>query len=99
MKCVKSAEKKEVTITYDVEVLRARELKEGFVVFDAKVNGIIIYGMKYSEGTSKKGEEYTMISFPNQKGKDDNYYNHVFFPISNELKESIIAMLQKKLSE
>ena len=78
---------------YEVEVLRAKDFtKDGgkrTVSFDLKVNGITIYGMWYREYTSKEGKEGSMLSFPSQKGSDGNYYNHVWFPISADLKNAI----------
>ena len=79
---------------YDVQVTKAREVKEGSVAFDMEVNGISVYGCWYNEYKTKEGKEGTMISFPSYKNKD-NYYNHVWFPISKELKEYIIAQIEK----
>lgn len=87
---------KETNVTYEAEVTRAKEIKDGTVAFDMKVNGVTIYGCFYREYTSKEGKEGTMISLPSQKSeKDGKYYNHVFFPISKEMKDNIIAQLEK----
>jgi hypothetical protein len=84
------------TQNYDVKVLKAKEIKEGNVVFDMAVNGVIIYGCWYKEGTSKKnGEEYHLISFPSQKSqKDGKYYSHCWFKIEDDVKQEIIDQLQ-----
>lgn len=79
---------------YDVQVTKAREVKEGSVAFDMEVNGITVYGCWYNEYKTKEGKDGTMISFPSYKNKG-NYYNHVWFPISKELKEDIIAQIEK----
>lgn len=79
---------------YDVKVTRAKEVKEGSVAFDMEVNGITVYGCWYNEYKTKEGKEGTMISFPSYKN-NDNYYNHVWFPISKELKDDIIAQIEK----
>lgn len=97
----KSTANNETKVTYNVEVTRAKEVKEGRVVFDAKVNGVAVSGMVYVEYTNAKGEDGTLISFPQVKGKNkdengkDVYYNTVWFPISAELKANIIEQLEK----
>lgn len=83
------------TNTYDVKVTRAKETKEGQVVFDMIVNGVNIYSCWYREGKDKNGKDYTMISFPSQKADNGKYYNHCWFKIEDDLKEEIIAQLQK----
>lgn len=79
---------------FDVKVTRAREVKEGSVAFDMEVNGVTVYGCWYNEYKTKEGKEGTMISFPSYKN-DDKYYNHVWFPISKELKDNIVAQIEK----
>lgn len=91
---MKGSTKTQETSNYTAKVTRAKEVKEGQVVFDMVVNGITIYGCWYREG-EKDGKEYHLISFPSQKGKDDKYYNHVWFKISDELQADIIDQLQK----
>lgn len=91
---MKGSTKSEATNTnYDVKVTRAKEIKEGQVVFDMVVNGITIYGCWYREG-NKNGKDYTMISFPSQKGANENYYNHCWFKIEEDVKANIIEQLQ-----
>lgn len=79
---------------YDVQVTRAKEVKEGSVAFDMEVNGITIYGCWYNEYKTKEGKDGTLISFPSYKN-NDKYYNHVWFPVSAELKADIIAQIEK----
>ena len=79
---------------FDVKVTRAREVKEGSVAFDMEVNGITVYGCWYNEYKTKEDKEGTMISFPSYKN-GDKYYNHVWFPISKELKDNIVAQIEK----
>lgn len=92
---IKGSTKTENTQNYDVKVTRAKELEAGTIVFDTVVNGITIYGMFYRAGLDKNGKEYELISFPSHKGKDDKYYNYVWFKIDDELKAEIIAQLGK----
>lgn len=80
---------------YDVKVSRAKETKEGTVAFDMIVNGVTIYGCWYREGKDKNGNDYNIISFPSHKGNDDKYYNWAWFKIEDDVKEDIIAQLQK----
>lgn len=80
---------------YDVKVSRAKEIKEGTVVFDVVVNGITIYGCWYREGKDKNGKDYSLISFPSQQAENGKYYNHCWFKIEDDVKNNIIAQLQK----
>lgn len=85
-------------IAYEVEVLKAKEVKDGVVAFDMKVNGVTLYGCWYREYINKEGKEGTMISFSSYKANNGEYYNHAWFPISNELKLDIIDKIATKLS-
>ena len=90
-----STKTNETETNYDCKVTRAKEVNESTVVFDMVVNGVTIYGCWYREGKDKNNNEYTMISFPSHKGGDDKYYNHCWFKIEDDVKEDIIAQLQK----
>ena len=99
---MKGAEKKEKRVEYDVNVLRAKDFTEKSkldtnVAFDMEVNGIKIYGCWLKEGTGKDGKEYSLISLPSKKGKDGNYYNVLWFPISEELTKEIREQIVKIL--
>jgi DNA-binding cell septation regulator SpoVG len=85
----------ENTVEYSVEVLKAKEVKDGKIIFDMEVNSIKIYGCWYNEYKTKDGKDGTMLSFPSYKGSDGNYYNYVWFPISTDLKNDIIAQIEK----
>jgi len=87
--------KKQNNVEYSVEVLKAKEVKDGKIIFDMEVNDIKIYGCWYNEYKTKDGKDGTMLSFPSYKGSDDNYYNYVWFPISTDLKANIIAQIEK----
>lgn len=82
-------------VEYKATVLKAKEVKDGKVTFDMEVNGIKIYSCWYNEYKNKSGKEGTMLSFPSYKGSDGNYYNYVWFPISQEMKNDIIAQIEK----
>ena len=87
---------------YNVKVTRATFIKneesEQVIGFDMKVNGINIYGAIYRSGTSKKGKEYELISFPAREGTGAHkgkYFNHCYFPINDTLLEDIKEQLGK----
>lgn len=84
----------------EIEVLRAKDFtkddakeNECSIVFDMKVNGVTIYGCWYRTGSDKKGEDYEMVSFPSQKGKDGKYYNHAYV----QLQQSDIDLIAKAI--
>ena len=84
---------------YDVEVTRAKDLsKDGknIFAFDMTVNGVKIYGCTYREGV-KDGKEWSLVDFPSVKGKDGEYYNRVWFPVSKELCGLIAKAIEEKL--
>lgn len=85
-----------------IEVLRAKDLtkddakeNECSIVFDMKVNGVTIYGCWYRTGSDKKGEDYEMVSFPSQKGKDGKYYNHAYVQLQQSDIDFISAEIEK----
>lgn len=75
------------------EVSRVIMFQSGTVAFNLTVNGITIYGCRVVEG--KNGD---FISFPQQKGRDNKYYNIVFVPISNEDSNKILAEVERQLN-
>lgn len=81
-------------VEYNCEVIRAREVKEGRVAFDMKVNGVTVYGCWYVEG-EKDGKPYTIINLPQYKADNGKYYSWAWFPMSNEVKQNIIEQLEK----
>ena len=87
-----------------IEVLRAKDFtkddakeNECSIVFDMKVNGVTIYGCWYRTGSDKKGEDYEMVSFPSQKGKDGKYYNHAYVQLQQSDIDFISADIEKLL--
>lgn len=85
-----------------IKVLRAKDFtkedQEGCAIsFDMEVNGVNIYGCWYREGKNKKGEDYSMVSFPSQKGKDDKYYNHAWVKLSEEDVKCIGQAIERML--
>ena len=85
-------------INFDIIVTKAKVIGEGRVNFNILVNGISIYGMHLIEYTNKEGQSGTLINFPQWKGEKEGkptYNNYCFFPISKELKEDIIKMIDE----
>jgi len=81
-----------------IEVIRAKDFTEDgkdgcSIVFDMKVNGVTIYGCWYREGKDKKGEDFQLVSFPSQKGKDGKYYSHAYV----KLQQSDIDLISKQI--
>lgn len=88
----------EQEMNYSVQVKRAHEFDNSDDIgFDMVANGVTIYNCIYKQGVSKDGEEYTFVSFPSRKGKDDKYYNFAYFKISDELLKDIESQIEKLL--
>lgn len=64
------------------------------VRFALTVNGVTVYGCNVVEG--KNGD---FISFPSYKGKDGNYYNHVYIPLTDKEQEDILLDVEKELNK
>lgn len=86
----KSQEQK-TEVKYDVKVTRVKDFtkdEKTCIAIDMEVNGVTIHGSFYRCGKTKDGKDYQMISFPSKKS-GDKYYNHAYFPISDELMPEI----------
>ena len=87
----KEAEK---AIDHEIEVTRAKEL-ENVIMFDMKVNDVLIYGCSYKVFTRKdNGEEFGKVGFPSKKS-GDTWYNHAFVKLSPADVENIEKQLEK----
>lgn len=75
-------------------VRRAKEFNDGGIVFDLNVDDITIYGCRIIQG--KKGD---FVSFPQRKGKDGNYYSHVYLALTEEETEEILEKVGKILAD
>lgn len=88
----KTAEEKITVKPEDIKVDRAKEFDKS-ISFDITLFGCIkVYGCTYRT-YEKNGEEKGIISFPSKKGKDDKYYNHVYFYVSDET----LAAVEKEI--
>ena len=85
--------KKEVEeVAVEAKVTRAKQFKDGGVVFDMVVNGVSIYGCRVVEGS--KGD---FISFPSYKGSDNKYYSHAYIKLSEDDTKNIITQVEDML--
>lgn len=85
--------------SYTVEVTRVHDFsKDGKTIigFDMKVNGVSISGCTYREG-EKNGKEWQLVTFPQRKGSDGNYYNIVWMPMSKEQTANIAEQIEQML--
>lgn len=91
----KTTERPELDEVKGVKVTRVYTFSNGAIAFDAVfANAFTVYNMIYREG-EKDGEAYSMISFPSRKGTDGKYYSHVYFKITDDMKQEI----EKQISD
>lgn len=85
--------------SYNFKVKRVHDVsKDGKtrILFDMEVNGVSVSGCTYLEG-NKDGKEWQMVTFPQRKGSDGNYYNIVWMPMSKESVATIAAQIEQLL--
>lgn len=93
----KESNEEQVKVSYTCKVTRVYQLDEDKVLFDMNVNGIDIKGFTFIFYKNKEGKEGTMISRPSRKGSDGKYYDQVFFPINNQMKDEILNQIESLL--
>ena len=84
-------------VNYEVSVTSVKKLEKGYG-FTLTVNGVTIYQMRAYEYTNKEGNEGVSINFPFYKLKY-KFVNYVFFPMSHEIRKTIISQLQEQLKK
>ena len=77
-----------------IKVTRAHQF-DNSISFDVQLYGTItIYGCTYRtykpEGAN---EEKGIVGFPSRKGKDDKWYNHAYFFVTDEM----LAAIEKQI--
>ena len=89
----KKTENKKAEIPADqIKVTRAHQF-DNSISFDVQLYGTItIYGCIYRT-YEKDGEEKGIVGFPSRKGKDDKYYNHAYFFVTDEM----LATIEKQI--
>lgn len=91
----KKTENKKAEIPADqIKVTRAHQF-DNSISFDVQLYGTItIYGCTYRtykpEGAD---EEKGIVGFPSRKGKDDKWYNHTYFFVTDEM----LAAIEKQI--
>lgn len=95
----KTEEVKPLDLT--ISVTRAKDFtkddQEGCTIaFDMIVNDVTIYGCYYREGKDKKGNDYSLVSFPSKKS-GEKYFNHAYVRLSPEQVEEIGKQIEKVL--
>ena len=90
----KAAAEKIVVTPDNIKVDRAKDFEKS-ISFDCTLFDCVkLYGCTYRTYTDKKtNEEKGIISFPSKKGKDEKYYNHVYFFVSDE----VLAKVEKEI--
>ena len=95
-KSAEKADKKEKVVTVDdIKVDRAKDFEKS-ISFDVTLFGCVkIYGLTYRTYQDKKtGDEKGIISFPSKKGKDDKYYNHAYFFVTDDVLASVEKQIE-----
>ena len=87
-----SAKAEEEKVTLNIVVKRAKDL-EKVIMFDAEINGVMIYGMSYRTGT-KNGRDWTLVDFPSRKGNDGKYYHHCYAKLDTKDVENIEKQIE-----
>lgn len=89
----KKTESKKTEIPADqIKVTRAHQF-DNSISFDVQLYGTItIYGCTYRT-YEKDGEEKGIVGFPSRKGKDDKWYNHAYFFVTDEM----LATIEKQI--
>ena len=81
-------------VQHSYSVRRAKEFKDGGIVFDLYVDDITIYGCRIIQG--KKGD---FIAFPQRQGKDGKYYSNVYLSLTEEETQEILEKVCKILED
>lgn len=92
-------EEKKAKASYTCKVKRVHVVSKDEktrILFDMEVNGVSVSGCTYMEGT-KDGKEWQMVTFPQRKGSDGNYYNIVWMPMSKETVQTIASQIEQLL--
>ena len=89
-------ENKKATIPVDqIKVTRAHQFANS-ISFDVTLyDTVTIYGCSYKTYKPKDSdEEKGIIDFPSKKGKDDKWYKHAYFFVTDEMLASIESQIE-----
>ena len=96
---IKTKKESENTNEFKVTISRVKAFDDNNIACDLTVNGVSISGCVYRQGV-KDGKDYAFISFPSRKNeKDGKYYNHAYFPISDDLLNDIEKQIEELLNK
>lgn len=76
----------------DLEILRVKPYNDTTTFFDARINFINIYSLKFME--SDNGD---WVAWPDEKGKDGKYYPKAKAFLSSDIVEAIKTQIQAVL--
>lgn len=77
----------------NVRVVKTKAGKE-LIFFTLTINEITIYNCRVA--TTKDNKDF--IALPQTQGKNNEYYNNVWFKLSDEDAEKILAEVEKQLN-
>lgn len=91
----KTENKKQNIPVDQIKVTRAHQF-DNSISFDVTVYGTVtIYGCTYRTFKPKDSEEEKgIIDFPSKKGKDDKWYKHAYFFVTDEMLASIESQIE-----
>lgn len=91
----KKTEEKKTVPAAEIKVDRAKEFEKS-ISFDMTLYDTVkIYGCTYRTYKDKKtGEEKGIISFPAKQGKDEKWYDHAHFFVTDEALEAIEKQIE-----
>lgn len=76
-----------------VRVIEGKNGKNDLIFFTANINGVCINNCRVMSG---KNDDF--IAFPEEKGKNGEYYKVVYVPLSNEDQQTILADVQTAIN-
>ena len=78
-----------------IKVTRAHQF-DNSISFDVTLYGTVtIYGCTYSTYKPRDSEEEKgIIDFPSKKGKDNKWYKHAYFFVTDEMLASIESQIE-----
>ena len=91
----KTDNKKQSIPVDQIKVTRAHQF-DNSISFDVTVYGTVtIYGCTYRTYKPKDSEEEKgIVDFPSKKGKDDKWYKHAYFFVTDEMLASIESQIE-----
>lgn len=91
----KTDNKKQNIPVDQIKVTRAHQF-DNSISFDVTLYGTVtIYGCTYRTYKPKDSEEEKgIIDFPSRKGKDDKWYKHAYFFVTDEMLTSIESQIE-----